>query len=267
MAEVRRRLKTRAVGHAGTLDPFATGLLVVLVGKATRLARFAEGMEKQYQATVRFGIATNTDDSDGITVRESTPAQWPDDAAIDAALAELTGTQLQRPPVFSAKHVDGVRSYTLARRGEAVELPPVEVHVKQLVRDRWIAPDLTLSATVGRGTYVRALARDLGERLGIPAHCATLRRTATGPFNVGDALLATGVTVADLIALPDVVPNLSRYVLDEYGQREIGFGRSLEQDVPHDGFGALLGDDGRLIAVADGREGIWHPKVVMEPLS
>ena len=240
---------------------------MVLVGKATRLARFAEGMAKQYEATVRFGIATNTDDSDGIAVLESTPAQWPDDAAIDAALAALTGTQLQRPPAFSAKHVDGVRSYTLARRGEAVELQPVEVHVERLVRESWIAPALALSATVGRGTYVRALARDLGERLGIPAHCATLRRTATGPFNVRDALVATEVTAGDLIGLPDVVPNLPRHVLDDYGQREISFGRRLEQDVPHEGFGALLGDDGRLIAVADGREGMWHPKVVLEPLS
>jgi tRNA pseudouridine55 synthase len=266
VAVVRRQLGTRAVGHAGTLDPFATGLLVVLVGKATRLARFAEGMRKTYDAVVQFGRATNTDDADGIVVREQTPAVWPDDAAIDAALATLTGTQEQRPPAFSAKHVDGVRSYALARRGEAVDLPPVTVQVHELQRTAWSPPLLSLHAEVGRGTYVRALARDLGERIGTPAHCATLRRTAIGPFLVGDACAPEHAAADRLIAPAALVPALPREVLDAAAVREVVHGRRVAQQQLTAGVGALLGDDGRLVAAAEGRDGWWHPTVVLEPV-
>jgi tRNA pseudouridine55 synthase len=263
---VRRQLGTRAVGHAGTLDPFATGLLVVLVGRATRLARFVEGMTKRYRAVVRFGAATDTDDGTGAVVRSSAqPGRWPDGAAIDALLAGMTGAQSQRPPAYSAKHVAGTRSHVLARRGNAVELPESLVRIDRLERVDWTPPDLTLDAVVGRGTYVRAIARDLGERAGIPAHCAELRRQAIGSFDVAQAIAPAGATVDRLMATVEVVPSLVHEIVDASGARELGFGRRVAQQAAVDATGALLATDGRLLAVAEGRDGWWHPVVVLEP--
>jgi tRNA pseudouridine55 synthase len=267
VAVVRRQLGTRAVGHAGTLDPFATGLLVVLVGKSTRLARFVEGMSKRYRTVVRFGTATDTDDLTGRVISESRPEQWPDRATMEAHVAALIGSHAQRPPAFSAKHVAGTRSHVLARRGEAVELAEVDVQVHSIDTLDWTAPDLTLDAQVSRGTYIRALARDLGADIGIPAHCAELRRTAIGAFDVNDAIAPDAVTVDRLMSPASLVQQLPNDVLDETGVTEIGFGRRVEQQSPADTTGALLGPDGRLLAVAEGRAGWWYPVVVLEPAS
>jgi len=265
VAVVRKRLGTRSVGHAGTLDPFATGLLVVLVGRATRLARFIEGAEKCYDATVRLGVATETDDATGTVTREVTPAAWPTLEQVTSAASALTGRQLQVPPAYSAKHVDGTRSYALARAGRAVELAPVEVIVHALDVAGWIPPDLTLRARVGRGTYIRSLARDLGERLALPAHCAELRRTSIGPFRVQDAIAPDLVSAASLVPPAAMLQHLWSEVVGADAVREIGFGRAVTQQVPHDGTGALIAGDGRLVAVAEGRDGAWHPVVVLEP--
>jgi tRNA pseudouridine55 synthase len=265
VAVVRRQLGTRAVGHAGTLDPFATGLLVVLVGKATRLARFVEGLGKRYHAVVRFGSATDTDDSTGVVTRESRPEVWPDRVAIETLAAGFVGAQSQRPPAFSAKHVAGTRSYVLARGGNPPELPDVTVQVDGIDLIDWSPPDLVLEARVGRGTYLRALARDLGERAGIPAHCAELRRTSIGPFDVSAAIAPDAATADRLIAPAALVPRLPTERVDEAGIREIGFGRRVAQSAPRDVTGALLSETGRLLAVADGRDGWWYPVVVLEP--
>lgn len=265
VAVVRRRLGQRAVGHAGTLDPFATGLLVVLVGRATRLARFVESASKRYDAVIRFGQATDTDDGTGRVIRESTPESWPDDAAIDAALATMIGPQAQRPPAYSAKHVAGRRSHELARAGVAVELPAAMVEVLQLVRQRWEPPDLRVEAVVSKGTYVRALARDLGERLGIAAHCAELRRTAIGPFLLRDALSPDAVDAAAVQPAAEMVRHLVQVTLDAAAVREIGFGRPVPRDGAQDGPAALCAPDGRLVAVADATAESWQPVVVLEP--
>lgn len=262
---VRKRLNTRSVGHAGTLDPFATGLLVVLVGRATRLARFIEGAEKRYDAVVRFGQSSDTDDSTGTMTDPVTPSAWASLAEVETATRTLLGRQLQVPPAYSAKHVAGTRSYALARAGHAVELPPVEVMVHGLDVTDWSPPDLRLSARVGRGTYIRALARDLGVRLEIPAHCAELRRTAIGPFLVADAVAPDAVTVDSLVTPARMLQHLPSEVVSVEAVRELGFGRVLPQQVACEGFGALVADDGRLVAVAEGREGTWFPVVVLEP--
>ncbi len=262
---VRRRLGTRAVGHAGTLDPFATGLLVVLVGRATRLARFIEATAKHYEAVVRFGTATDTDDATGTAVATVAPGAWPDDAAIDAALAGFLGPIAQRPPAYSAKHVAGERSHRLARGGMAVELPPVTVMVHRLQRSGWTPPDLAIDAEVGKGTYIRALARDLGERLGIPAHCLALRRTTVGPFTVAGAV-APGVVEPTMLRAPAMmVAHLPREVVDDVGVRELSFGRPVARTVSDDGPAALLAEDGRLVAMATASGDRWLPTVVLEP--
>lgn len=197
---VRRIYGERSIGHLGTLDPFATGLLVLLLGRATRLANFLDIEPKVYEATIGFGSETDTDDSTGTVIRS---APLPTEADIRAGLTSLTGTISQIPPAYSAKSVDGTRAYDAARRGEPLELEPVEVHVHS-----WevieIKPD-SLSATVtcSGGTYIRALARDLGRLTSSAAHLTALRRTRIGPFDVQDA--ATLDALADSPSKPRVL--------------------------------------------------------------
>lgn len=267
VAVVRRRLRTRAVGHAGTLDPFATGLLVVLIGRATRLARFVESEAKTYRAGVVFGSATDTDDRTGAVIAEARPEAWPGREVVAAAMAAMEGTHLQVPPAYSAKHVGGARSHALARAGRAVALPAVPVAIHRLALLAWEPPRLVLEATVGKGTYLRAVARDLGERLGIPAHCAELRRTAIGAFAVADAIAPDAVGPEALRPAVAMVPHLAVERLDAAAVREVGFGRRVPRTGAGAGPGALVAaEDGRLVAIGEPTaEGEWQPVVVLEP--
>jgi len=181
---VRRIYGERSIGHLGTLDPFATGLLVLLLGRATRLATFIETEPKVYEAAIEFGGETDTDDATGTVIRT---AKAPDEPAVRSALQTLTGKISQVPPAYSAKSVEGTRAYDAARRGEPLDLPAVEVTVhRREVRD--LAGE-TLSATItcSGGTYIRALARDLGRLTSSAAHLQSLRRTRVGQFDVNDA--------------------------------------------------------------------------------
>ncbi|HVF41093.1 MAG TPA: tRNA pseudouridine(55) synthase TruB [Gemmatimonadaceae bacterium] len=180
----RRVYGERSIGHLGTLDPFATGLLVLLLGKATRLANFLETDPKVYEATIRFGSETDTDDCTGTIVRET---GIPDANAVREGIAALTGRISQVPPAFSAKSVDGTRAYAAARRGEPLDLQPVTVDVREWIirEDRGDELDVTISC--GSGTYIRALARDLGRGARSSAHLTSLRRTRAGQFEIGQA--------------------------------------------------------------------------------
>jgi tRNA pseudouridine55 synthase len=192
----RRAYGERSVGHLGTLDPFATGLLVLLFGRATRLATFIVAEPKIYEATVRFGIETDTDDLTGAPVRTG---PLPNEAAIRTALADLTGEIEQTPPAFSAKHVAGRggRAYAAARQGHEVVLAPVRIRVDgwEIVAIRDDVVEVTVSCSTG--TYVRALARDLGRRAGSGAHLAALRRRAVGPFYVSAAHTLPTITAPE----------------------------------------------------------------------
>jgi tRNA pseudouridine55 synthase len=197
---VRRIYGERSIGHLGTLDPFATGLLVLLLGRATRLANFLDIEPKVYEATIGFGTETDTDDSTGTVIRS---APLPAEADIHPSLKSLTGTISQIPPAYSAKSVDGTRAYDAARRGEPLELEPVQVQVHNW-EIREIKPDsLTAAITCSGGTYIRALARDLGRLTSSAAHLTALRRTRIGPFDVEDA--ATLDALADSPAKPKVL--------------------------------------------------------------
>ena len=181
---VRRVYGEKSIGHLGTLDPFATGLLILLIGRATRLANFIETEPKIYEATIAFGTETDTDDSTGISVRESSSPEW---NAVDTAIAVLTGRITQTPPDYSAKSVGGVRAYDAARKGAALELAPVEVEVFDWkIRNRG-ETTIDVTITCGTGTYIRALARDLGRITGSAAHLTSLRRVRSGEFSVSDA--------------------------------------------------------------------------------
>jgi tRNA pseudouridine55 synthase len=190
--QVRRIYAERSIGHLGTLDPFATGLLVLLLGRATRLANFLDMEPKVYEAVISFGAETDTDDSTGTVIRQ---AALPAEAAIREAVRSLTGTISQVPPAYSAKSVDGTRAYDAARRGEPLELQPVEVAVHSWEIREIHSASLSATVTCSGGTYIRALARDLGRLTSSAAHLGSLRRTRVGSFDISDA--ATLDTLAD----------------------------------------------------------------------
>ncbi len=274
VAIVRRALKEGgtsrpAVGHTGTLDPFATGLLVVLTGKATRLARFLDGFEKVYLATVRFGASSDTDDSTGtLTPRgPATSDQRPSRDEIAVTLTGFLGTQQQLPPAYSAKKIDGQRAYARARKGEEVVLKSVEVtiHSAELIDYAW--PDAEIRVSVSTGTYIRALARDLGTKLGVPAHCAALRREAIGGFGVTDArtleAVQGGVAVgsAGRLSMLEVVPHLPRQEVTVEEVALLVHGRPIEARAPSGPLALCQGD--ALIAIAEVQDGKAQPVVVL----
>lgn len=259
---VRRVFRTRAVGHTGTLDPFATGLLVALVGRATRLARFVEGQAKTYLAEARLGFATDTDDATGTPLGAPVPVRV-SEREVRAALEGFRGAQSQRPPAFSAKHVGGERSYRLARRGAAVELPAVpvdvsEVELLELANDR-----VRFRVTVSAGTYVRALARDLGERLGCGAHLVALRRERIGRLNVADAVALDALGPATRLLPPEaVLPALPLRALDAAEADAVRHGRPITGAVETGTVGLLF--DGALLAIGQAADGLIQPRVVLE---
>ena len=211
VALVRRLAATRRIGHGGTLDPFASGVLPLFLGGATRVVEYHLGDAKAYRATVCFGAASTTDDLDGeLTPSDGTP---PDRAAVEAALEAMTGEQLQRPPAYSAIQVAGRRAYAMARAGEAVELPLRQVTIKELRLLEWdgtdpVRPIAIVDVRCSAGTYVRAFARDLGERLGTAAYLCALVRTASGPFRLDDAHALDEIRAAAATGGPEGVRKL-----------------------------------------------------------
>ncbi|MBA2565439.1 MAG: tRNA pseudouridine(55) synthase TruB, partial [Gemmatimonadetes bacterium] len=189
VARVRRAFGGARVGHAGTLDPFATGLLVLLLGRATRLAEYVSALDKTYVATLRLGASSTTGDPEG-EIREIA-GDVPDEAHVRAALAGFLGEQAQVPPIFSAKRVGGERARRLARRRAPVALAPSRVRIERIDLVAYASPRLTLRVTTGPGVYIRSLARDLGESLGSAGYVTALRREAIGGFRVEDALQAS----------------------------------------------------------------------------
>ena len=265
VARVRRAVKLRSVGHTGTLDPFATGLLILLTGRATRLARFVEQQSKTYLATARLGQRTTTDDRTGEPAGAEASLEGVTAEAVNGALQAMTGVQLQTPPVYSAKKVGGERSYRLARKGEAVSLSPVEVSLHRIDLLAFAPPLVTFRAQVSAGTYIRAIARDLGEALGVGAHLDALRREAVGSIRVEDA-----IPLAQLDAMPELQPlervlgHLPRIELTAAEAGDIGHGRPVHRSGSGESGHLRLELEHRVVAVAR-QDGEWlRPVVVLE---
>ncbi len=268
MARVRRAFGIRAVGHTGTLDPFATGLLVLLLGRATRLARFVEAAPKTYRAVARLGSRTDTDDRTGAPLGRAVDSARLDEATVRAALTALAGERPQRPPAYSAKRIGGERSYRLARRGRVVELAEVPVTVHRIELLEWRAPDVTFRATVSAGTYVRALARDLGEALEVGGHLVELRREAIGRLKVEDAVpldrLEPGTPP---VPLRTVLGDLPGAALDDTELTAVRHGRAVADRWPAPDAVAsavMLLAKGEVVGVARREDGRLHPVVVLE---
>ena len=261
VAIARRALGERRIGHAGTLDPFATGLLVLLAGRVTRLLPYLDAEPKVYEARIRFGAETDTDDASGRIVRE---APLPIRADVDRGITALTGTLDQEPPAYSAKQVGGQRAYDAARRGTPVKLPPARVTVQSWVVKARTTETLDAVITCSGGTYIRALARDLGRHAGSAAHLATLRRTQSGPFQVREACELAALregrctTLAPMRALSSLVVEQ----LDEAGADRAARGNLVDATVAGSR-AALLAPNGELVAVAERSGSSWQPRTVL----
>lgn len=184
---VRRKLHIRKVGHAGTLDPNATGLLILLVGRATKLSQYLMGLDKVYEGTIVLGTVTDTHDVEGNTL-ETRPVPELTAEEVTARLQEFVGDQYQIPPMFSAKKVEGTPLYKLARKGQEIEREPRFIRVSEFSLDRWETPEIDFTARVSKGTYVRTLAHDLGQKLGCGAFLKELRRIEIERFQIEDSL-------------------------------------------------------------------------------
>ena len=255
---VARPLRKVKVGHAGTLDPLASGVLVVCVGAATRLIEYVQRMPKTYRARVRLGATSDTDDADSAIVEAIAPPV-PTEAELRAALATQVGTIDQVPPEFSAIKVAGERAYDLARAGREVVLKarPVTISRVELIEYAW--PHAELEIDCGSGTYIRSIARDVGQSLGCGGLIEVLTRTRIGPFTIEEAhdpmTLDRTAILEGLKPATEAVAGMPRVVLAAEQVRAIGQGRTIEVDPTMPGEVALLDEDGGLVAIAEAVEG------------
>jgi tRNA pseudouridine55 synthase len=287
VARARRALRTRQIGHTGTLDPMATGVLALVVGRATRLAQFLSGREKAYDARIRLGLVTDTWDRTGVVVSQVSPAaSLPDAAAVESALRGFVGEHEQLPPPFSAKKIEGVRAYDLARQGRDVPVQAVRVTLHSVRLLSHDGPFVDVAVECSAGFYVRALAHHFGRRLGCGACLESLRRTASGGFRLDQAVSLDAVEQSPLDALARLVPleraldDLPALVLTEAGLTRALHGNEVEpgnyRPPPSSGDPAsagssagavqLLDPAGHLVAIArpTDRPGVLHPAVVLK---
>lgn len=284
VARARRALRTRSIGHFGTLDPFATGVLPLSAGKATRFAQFYLKSRKSYEGVIRFGFATDTYDVTG-TRQAGPPAEPPAESEVERALRNFTGRIEQTPPPFSAKRIGGVRAYKLARQRIEVVLQPVAVEIYAFELLRYDpAGEAHISVECGGGAYVRSLAHDLGQRLGCPAHLAALRRTAVAEFGQNRAvtlarleeLAAAGQSASVLIPVESLLPECPELVVRGREESSIRHGHSFELAPalrPERGLRGpaaaapllkIMDSNHRLIAVARHvSASVYHPDLVM----
>ena len=278
VARVRRILRTKRIGHAGTLDPFATGVLVLLVGKATRLARFIDKDEKEYKATVRLGFETETGDRTGIHTSQIFNGRFPAMDDVEAALSEFRGEIDQIPPMFSAKKIGGNKLYELARRGESIDRKPNSVNIYKLEVDEDAVSDgrgteLRLDVVCSAGTYIRVLAQEIGNRLGTGAHLAELRRIRSGRFAISAAIELGELEKSDspetlLMPIEKAVEHLPSMVLDVDRLEPTRKGLGTRINVPElvDGQAVRMIDvEGGLAAVGyyNSQERSVRPKIVL----
>lgn len=266
VGRVRRAAGTRRVGHAGTLDPLAGGVLLVCVGRATRLAEYLVGLDKGYETTIRLGQTTNTYDAEGEVTAER-PVEV-DTAAIVTALDAFRGSIRQRVPPFSAVKRDGQPLYKSARRGEAIDLPEREVTIHALDLLAYEPPLLTLRMAVSSGTYVRSLAHDLGQALGCGGHVVVLRRISVGRFADSLAIALDELTPdtlrGHLLPPAAAVAHLPRVEFDKAAAAELGFGRRVPAPANSPaGDMAAFGPDGLLLGIVAVEAGEWRARKML----
>ncbi len=268
VAIARRALNTRRVGHTGTLDPFASGLMLLCLGQATRLAEYLTGLSKEYRATARLGFATTTDDVEGTPIEPTDAWQSlsPDD--VTNALSAMVGGVKQVPPAFSAKKLAGERMYERARRGEVVEQQPVSVVIHEIRIVEIALPDITFDVRCSSGTYVRAIARDLGVKLSVGGHLTALRRNAVGDFTVENAVTLNDMhdesrVRAAWISPLEAMRHLPQYSIGDDAVAAITHGRAVPAPVDTiENTPIVLTRGDTLVAIASSHNGALHPRKV-----
>jgi tRNA pseudouridine55 synthase len=267
VAHLRRVMRAPKIGHGGTLDPDATGVLPILIGEATKLTPYLIELDKEYVATVRLGIVTDTQDLSGAVV-ETTPVPALDASAIEAALGAFVGVIRQVPPMYSALHHDGKRLYELAREGRTVVREAREVTVHAISLESVALPDFTLRVRCGKGTYIRTLAADLGRALGSGAALATLARTRVGPYAleeaVGWAEVCEPGSASSLwgrvLPLDSALPSLARVQLDAARSRAFRHGQAVTVASAPPGSVRVYDADGALLGIGTARGTSVHPE-------
>ena len=266
VAKLRGLLKTRRIGHTGTLDPFATGVLVMCVNRATRLVQYLTAEDKEYVATMRLGFATDTGDLTGTQVGEAVDASHITAADIEAVLPRFRGVIQQTPPMYSAKKIDGQKLYELARRGETVERAAVTLEIKELEVLSGAASEFTLRVVCSSGTYIRTLAEDIGHALGVGAHLTALRRTRAGTHTLEQA--HTLVALAEMDAMPQLIPmrtalNFPELVVGNDERAALFNGKVLHREAAAT-FAQCVDQTGELIAIVEylAEKKGWQPRVV-----
>ena len=267
---VRKGSGVRKVGHAGTLDPRASGVLVLCLGAATRLSEYLSISTKCYRAIVRFGTATRTFDTEGDVTLDT--GRVPTLRQVREVLPSFSGTIEQTPPPFSAIKVKGKKAYELARKGDEPQLDAREVTISKLEVVSFNSPDLTLDIECSAGTYIRSLANDLGTALGTGAHLAGLQRTKAGPFTLEDAIPLPKLEVGFLVdkwerymrPAADALPHFPTVVVGDEQLQKIRNGHRIEAEPGSSGLAKALDTDGELIAILEAveNEDLWHPRKV-----
>lgn len=302
VAKIRKLLKQKRVGHAGTLDPSASGVLPICVGQGTRVAEYLSESGKAYQAEIILGVVTDTYDSEGTIVRTTdmaeilnlneingppvgadllrpSPIYRPDRARIEEVLQKFIGQQMQTPPQYSAIKIQGRPAYKLARAGEEIPLQPRPITIYQLEILQWLPPRLILAIECSKGTYIRSLAYDLGEQLGCGGHLGALVRTRSGPFSISESITLEELeqaieagTVQEYLHLADLA--LQQYpalILDDAAVERVLHGNAFKYDDQHGhtptGLARIYDTAGRFLAIAqwDAERGLWQPKKVLLP--
>jgi tRNA pseudouridine55 synthase len=270
VALVRKGTGIRKVGHAGTLDPRASGVLVLCLGAATRLSEYLSGTVKEYEAVVRFGASTRTFDTDGEVTRRTDTA--PTRREVEAALPRFMGDIVQKPPPFSAIKVQGRKAYELARAGDDPDLAPRTITISRLDIRSYTPPDLSLHVECSAGTYIRSLAHDLGEAVLTGAHLAALKRIRAGPFRIQEAVplpmlevgFLTGKWGQHVLPAASALPDLTAVQVGAEGVELLRFGHRIPADPPAEGMAKAIGPDGELLAILEAADAgaTWHPRKV-----
>lgn len=275
VARIRKILRQRRVGHAGTLDPAASGVLPICVGQGTRVAEYLSESGKAYQAEIVFGIVTDTYDSEGSVIRiaSTTDLTLP---RIEATLVSFLGPQMQMPPRYSAIKLQGQPAYKRVRAGEEITLEARPIHITRIEILSWLSPRLTLAIECSKGTYIRSLAYDLGERLGCGAYLAALVRTRSGPFLLQESITLEQLmeaeesgTIQQHLFPPDrVLQDYPALILDEATARRVLHGNAFHYDLAAISttpkIARVYNQEGQFIAIAswDADTGMWHPEKV-----
>jgi tRNA pseudouridine55 synthase len=259
---IRKKFQMSKVGHLGTLDPMATGVLPVSLGKATRIAQFLPSSPKEYEGEVRFGFSTNTYDREGIPTSEERPLE----GNVEEAMRSLTGSLDQVPPPFSAKKVGGVPSHKLARRNQAVELAPSRVEVLEFAMLALNPPLMTFRAVCSPGTYIRSLAHDLGQRLGCGAHLTALRRTRSGDFRIENAVKLDKLSAADVIPVDHLLAFMPHIEVSGTDETKVAHGNPIPS-AANAQFVRIFNKQGKFLAIASVKNGWARPRLVLTSIT